>query len=187
MKEVIPQLDCMFSCLAGCCAHDKHVVCIHPNWFAEIKMWTVRGIPLAVNRERPGGRGFRLVIKPSPNGYVNKWNGDLCKKMITYQLRICYLHGLVVIWRMPANRGQTVFRITFIQNDSLMNYITLPEPANFWRNNPCYYNWTSCLERGEMSESTNITIINQIIIMLSLEWIWSNAGNVRLFNLLAAG
>ncbi len=51
--------------------------------------------------------------------------------MITYQLKICYLHGLVVIWHMPANRGQTAFRITFIQNGSLMNYITLPEQANF--------------------------------------------------------
>ncbi len=31
VKEVIPQVDCMFSCLAGCCAHDNHVVCIHPH------------------------------------------------------------------------------------------------------------------------------------------------------------
>ncbi len=126
---------------------------------------------LAVKRERPGGRGFRLVIKPSSNGYVNKWNVIYCAKLIYY------LHGLVtlVIWRMPANRGQTAFCITFIQNGSLINYINLPEPANFWRNNPynwiSYYNWISCLKRGEMSESTNINaIINQSIITLS-EWI----------------
>ncbi len=58
--------------------------------------------------------------------------------MLTNETVICgkqiyYLHGLVtlVIWRMPVNRGQTAFCITFIQNASLMNYITLPEPANF--------------------------------------------------------
>ncbi len=44
------------------------------------------------------------------------------KRMITYQLRMCYLHGLIVIWHMPANRGETALRITFIQNGSLMNY-----------------------------------------------------------------
>ncbi len=58
--------------------------------------------------------------------------------MLTNETVICakrmyYLHGLVtlVMWRMPANRGQTAFSITFIQNGSLMNYITLPEPAKF--------------------------------------------------------
>ncbi len=37
-------------------------------------------------------------------------------------LRICYLHGLIVIWHTPANREETALRITFIQNGSLMNY-----------------------------------------------------------------
>ncbi len=31
VKEVIPQVDLIFSCLAGCCVHDNHVVCIQPN------------------------------------------------------------------------------------------------------------------------------------------------------------
>ncbi len=54
------------------------------------------------------------------------------KRMITYQLRLFYLHGQIVIWRMPANRGQTAFHITFIQNGSLMiRLYNFTEPANF--------------------------------------------------------
>ncbi len=82
LQIVKRSLDSMFSSWMLCL--QSIIMSLHST-----KMICRTRDPLAVKRERLGGRGFRLVLKPSLSGYVHNSNNDLEKEKC-----ICYLYGL---------------------------------------------------------------------------------------------
>ncbi len=83
VKDVFPQVDCMFLGLLDVgLMISNQVVCIYQNWLAEIKTRTEKGsrVLLAMKQERPGGRGFLKLLKPSSSGYVRNSNSNLSRK-----------------------------------------------------------------------------------------------------------
>ncbi len=84
VKDVFPQVDCMFLGLLDVgLMISNQVVCIYQNWLAEIKTRTEKWsrVLLAMKQERPVGRGFLKLLKPSSSGYVRNSNSNLSRKI----------------------------------------------------------------------------------------------------------